>query len=557
MERADLLCFQGMRVNVPGVVCAASILLLSLSQTEAPTISLHDAAPGSGISFRLENHPSAQKHLVETMPGGLAAFDYNNDGLTDLYFTNGAALPDLTKKSPADWNRLYRNDGGLKFTDVTAEAGVRGEGYSMGAAAGDYDNDGHVDLLVVGVERTVLYRNAGKGSFEDVTARAGIASRSWSVAAGWLDFDRDGLLDLFVVNYLKWSARDDRFCGDRARSIRVYCHPRYYEGLPNTLYRNRGDGSFEDVSEKSGIGRHVGKGMSVAFADYDADGWLDVFVTNDTVPNFLFRNLGTGRFEETALLAGAALTINGKAISSMGAEFRDYDNDGRPDIHVTALAGETFPIFRNDGGGFFSDQTGPSGLGRATIKRSGWGNAMVDLDNDGWKDLFTANSHVNDRIDAFEAHQYREPNSLFRNAGNGTFRDISGDLGADFQTPRAHRGAIAVDLNNDGRLDIVTTSLGDHLEIWENRTLGVNRWLALKLTGSRSNRHGIGARIQIGRQMNMMTTAQGYASSVHAPVHFGVGPLERIDRIEIVWPSGTRQRLDNVATNQVLMVKER
>lgn len=546
-----------LRLSKCGVACAAIAMLLAPARAEVPAINLRDVATESGISFRLANHPTEHKHLIETMPGGFAAFDYNNDGLTDLYFTNGASLPDLTKKDPSDWNRLYRNDGGLKFTDVTADAGVGGEGYSMGAAAADYDNDGDVDLFVAGVERNALYRNSGKGTFEDVTARAGIASRSWSVAAGWLDFDRDGLLDLFVVNYLKWSARDDRYCGDKARNIRVYCHPKYYEGLSNILYRNRGDGSFEDVSEKSGIGRHVGKGMSAAFADYDADGWVDAFVTNDTLPNFLFRNLGNGRFEEAALLAGAGLTINGKAISSMGAEFRDYDNDGRPDLHVTALAGETFPLFRNDGGGQFSDQTGPSGLGRATLKRSGWGNAMADFDNDGWKDLFTANSHVNDRIEAFEAHQYLEPNSLFRNAGNGTFRDISDDLGPAFQTPRAHRGAVAVDLNNDGRLDIVTTSLGDRPEIWENRTEGVNRWLAVTLTGARSNRDGIGARIQIGRQMNTITTAQGYASSVHAPAHFGVGPLERIDRIEIVWPDGTKQVLDNVATNQVLTVKER
>jgi hypothetical protein len=529
---------------------------LAEGRADAPPISLHDVTPGTGIGFTLENHPTPQKHLIETMPGGLAAFDYNNDGLTDLYFTNGASVPDLVKKASSDWNRLYRNDGGLKFTDVTEQAGVRGEGYSMGAAAADYDNDDHVDLFVAGVERNILYRNTGRGTFEDVTGRAGIASRSWSVAAGWLDVDRDGLLDLFVVNYLKWSAREDRFCGDRARGIRVYCHPKYYEGLPNTLYRNRGDGSFEDVSEKSGIAGHVGKGMSAAFSDYDADGWIDVFVTNDTVPNFLFRNLGNGRFEETALLAGVALPIHGKPISSMGAEFRDYDNDGRPDLHVTALAGETFPLFRNDGGGQFSDRTGPSGLARATLKRSGWGNVMADLDNDGWKDLFTVNSHVNDRIEAFEAHRYREPNSLFRNAGDGTFRDISGELEADFQTPRAHRGAVAADLNNDGRLDIVTSSLGDRPEIWENRTSGANRWIALKLTGARSNRDGNGARVRIGSQMNTMTTAAGYASSVHVPVHFGLGTTEKIERIEIVWPSGTMQVLESVGTNQVLAVRD-
>ncbi len=538
------------------IACATIAFHLAQTALLSPAISLRDVAPSSGITFRLENHPTPAKRLIETMPGGLAAFDYNNDGLTDLYFTNGAAATSVTSKQAADWNRLYRNDGGFKFTDVTAQAGVAGEGFSMGAAAADFDNDGNVDLFVAGFERNILYRNTGKGTFENITGKSGIQSRVWSVAAGWLDFDRDGLLDLFVVNYLQWSEKGDRFCGDRARDIRVYCHPKYYDGLPNTLYRNRGNGTFEDVSEKSGIARHIGKGMSVASADYDADGWLDVFVTNDTLPNFLFRNLGNGRFEEAALLAGAGVSINGKAISSMGVVFRDFDNDGRPDLHVTALAGETFPLFRNEGKGQFSDQTVPSGLGRATQRRSGWGNIMADLDNDGWKDLFTANSHVNDRIEDFEAHHYRETNSILRNTGNGKFADISDQMGSDFQTPRAHRGAIAVDLNNDGRLDIVTTSLGDRPEIWENQSAGAARWLAVRVNGTKSNRDGIGTRIRVGNQMQTVTTADGYASSVDAPAHFGLGSLQRVESIEITWPNGSKQVLKDVATNQVLVVKE-
>jgi hypothetical protein len=539
-----------------GATCGA--IAFHFLQPPAPTsaISLRDVAPSSGVTFRLENHPTPAKRLIETMPGGLAAFDYNNDGRADLYFTNGAAATGETNKPAASWNRLYRNDGGFKFTDVTAQAGIAGEGFSMGAAAADFDNDGDVDLFVAGFERNLLYRNTGKGTFENITPQSGIQSRMWSVAAGWLDFDRDGLLDLFVVNYLKWSASGDRFCGDRTRNIRVYCHPKYYDGLPNTLYRNRGNGTFEDVSEKSGIASHVGKGMSLGFADYDADGWLDVFVTNDTLPNFLFRNLGNGRFEETALLSGAGVSINGKAISSMGVVFGDVDNDGRPDLQVTALAGETFPLFRNEGKGQFSDQTAPSGLGRATQRRSGWGNTLADLDNDGWKDLFTANSHVNDRIEEFEAHRYRESNGVFRNTGNGRFVDISDQMGTDFQTPRAHRGAIAVDLDNDGRLDIVTSSLGDRPEIWENESAGGNRWLALRLTGTKSNRDSIGARIRVGNQMQTVATADGYSSSVHSAVHFGLGAQQRVDSVEIIWPNGTKQMLQDVATNQVLAVKE-
>jgi hypothetical protein len=548
----------GARPSSAGVVAlVGAFTVLELpGPGAAPAFELRDVIASTGIEFRLENHATSDKHLIETMPGGIAAFDYNDDGRTDLFFTNGASVPALVKQHPRDSNRLYRNDGGLRFTDVTAQAGLEGEGYSMGASAADYDNDGDVDLFVAGVGRNLLYRNTGRGTFEEVTARAGISSTPWSVAGGWFDFDRDGLLDLLVVNYLKWSASDSRFCGDRQRGIRVYCHPRYFDGLPNALYRNRGDGSFEDVSAKSGIGQHVGKGMSAAFADYDEDGWLDVFVTNDAVPNFLFRNLGRGRFDETALLAGVALPVHGKPISSMGVEFHDYDNDGRPDIHVTALAGETFPLYRNEGSGLFSDRTGPSGLARATLRRSGWGNAIADLDNDGWKDLFTANSHVNDRIDAFEAHEYREPNSIFRNSGDGTFVDVSASAGAQFQTARAHRGAVAVDLNNDGQLEIVTTALADRVEVWQGVAPAGGNWIALTLTGTKSNRDGVGARVRIGRQVGTMTTAAGYASSVHAPVHFGLGTRERVERIEITWPGGAKQVLENVKANQVVEVRE-
>jgi hypothetical protein len=541
------------------VPLAAGLALCAATMTGAriPSVSsimLVDVTPRTGVTFRLEHHPTPEKHLIETMPGGLAAFDYNRDGRTDLYFTNGASVPGLVKDGAAFWNRLYRNDGDMKFTDVTAEAGVAGKGYSMGAATADYDNDGHIDLLVTGVRENTLYRNTGSGRFEDVTARAGVRGGAWSVAAGWLDFDRDGLLDLFVVNYLKWSAADARFCGDRARNMRVYCDPRYYTGLPNTLYRNRGDGIFEDVSVKTGIAAHVGKGMSLGVADYDGDGWTDVFVTNDTVPNFLFRNIEGRRFDETALLSGVSVPSHGRPVSSMGAEFRDVDNDGRPDIHVTALAGETFPLFQNDGGGTFRDTTQPSGIAAATLRHSGWGNALVDLDNDGWRDLFTANSHVNDRIEAFEAHSYLEPNGIFRNTGRGRFVDVTKEVGAAFAVPRAHRGAIAADLNSDGRVDIVTTSLGDRAEIWENRTAAAH-WIILKLVG-RPNRDAIGAHIRIGNQTAELATTAGYASSVHAGVHFGLGSATTIARLEIRWPDGTIQVLNDVRADQVLEVRQ-
>ena len=512
-----------------------------------------NVAESSGVHFVLENSPTPQKRLIETMPGGVAIFDYNGDGRPDIYFTNGAAVPSLEKDSPKYFNRLYRNDGGMKFTDVTGQAHVAGAGYSMGVAAGDYDNDGNVDLFVAGVNRNILYRNLGNGQFEDVTERAGIKSGPWAVAAGWFDYDNDGKLDLLVVHYAKWPA-DDRYCGDAARGLRIYCNPRYFDGLPSTLYRNRGDGTFQDVSKESGIARYAGRGMSVAFADYDGDGFMDAFVTNDNMPNFLFHNRGNGTFEEVALIAGVALPDQGRPVASMGADFRDYNNDGLPDIAVTALAGETFPLFRNLGKGAFTDAGYPSKMAPLSIHHSGWGTGLFDLNNDGWKDVFTANSHVNDLVEQFETAKYKEPNSVFLNLGNGTFRDVSAEAGQT--TAHAHRGSAYADLNGDGRIDVVVSCLGEPAEVWEN--LGpAGNWIVLKLVGVRSNRDGIGARIRIGDQDNHMTSAVSYASSSHAGVHFGLGKLAQIPKIEIRWPSGTVQVLEDIKPNQVLTVREK
>ena len=517
-------------------------------------IRFREIAQPAGVDFVLHNNPTARKHMIETMAGGVAAFDYNNDGKVDIFFTNGAAIPSLEKDSPKFFNRLYRNDGGMKFTDVTLEAGVGGAGYSMGAAAADYNNDGHTDLFVAGVYRNILYRNLGNGKFEDVTQKAGIKSDKWSVAAGWFDYDNDGWLDLFVVNYAHWTPEFDRYCGDRERNLRVYCHPKYFEGLPNTLYRNRRDGTFEDVSKEAGILEHIGRGMSVAFADYDNDGFTDVFVTNDNLPNFLFRNRGDGTFEEVALEAGVALTNNGAPIASMGADFRDFNNDGLCDINVTALAGETFPLFRNVGKGSFLDATHSSQIAQLSAARSGWSNGLFDFNNDGWKDLFTANSDVNDLIDMFQSTHYKQPNSIFANLGNGTFRDVSADAG--FSLARAHRGSAFADFDNDGKIDIVVSALGEPAELWQNVSPDPNHWLVLKLTGTRSNRDGIGAKIKLGDQFNHVTTAVGYASSSPSTVHFGTGKLEKIERIEIRWPSGTIQVVREVTTNQILEVRE-
>lgn len=538
-----------MRAVVLACVCVGPLLLLA----QAP-IRFRDRAADAGLRFVLENHPTERKHMIETMPGGIAVFDYDGDGLPDIYFTNGAAIPSLEKSEPKYWNRLYRNEGNWKFRDVTAEAGVAGAGYSMGAAVADYDNDGKPDLFVAGVNRNILYRNLGNGKFEDVTAKAGIASGKWAVAAGWFDYDRDGRLDLWVVHYAKWSPAFDRYCGDTARNLRIYCHPKYFDGLGSTLYRNKGDGTFEDVTLKAGLAPFAGRGMSVAFADYDGDGWPDAFVTNDNMPNYLFRNEGNGTFEEVGLLAGVALRDHGKPVASMGVEFKDYDNDGRPDLFVTALAGETFPVFRNSKTGF-DDATYASKMGALSSRHSGWGLGLFDFDNDGWRDLFTANSHVNDRVEAFEPAVYREACTVFRNAGGGKFAAVDGDGGLAASV-KAHRGAAFADFDGDGRMDAVVSALGEPAELWQNVTANPGHWIRLRLTGTRSNRDGIGARIRIGNQFAELGTTTGYASSSHDGVHFGLGTAASVPRIEIHWPSGREQVLERVPADQVLTVRE-
>lgn len=512
-------------------------------------------APVEGaLDFVLQHNPTPEKHMLETMAGGLAVFDYNADGRPDIFFTNGSALPSLKKTDPKYHHRLFRNDGGWKFTDVTGEAGLAGEGYSIGAAAGDFDNDGHPDLFVTGVYRNTLYRNLGNGRFADVTAKSTIHSREWGIAAAWFDYDGDGLLDLFIGNYGAIDLNQPRFCGDRARSLRVYCHPKYYEPRPNLLYRNRGDGVFEDVSGASGIAGHPGRAMSVALADYDNDGRMDIFVTNDAMPNFLFRNLGKGKFEETALLAGTALLDHGKPIASMGADFRDYNNDGFPDIVVTALSGETFPLFRNQGDGSFQDFTYGSQLARYSNLYAGWGVGLIDFDNDGLKDLFTANSHVNDLVEKFEGAKYQQVNTVFRNAGGSRF-ELVPESGLQVAA-KPHRGAVFADFDTDGRMDAVVSALSAPAELWRNTTAPAGNWLALRLRGVKSNRDAIGARIAVGKQRNHMTASVSYASSYLGPVHFGLGAESGPVRIEILWPSGLKQVIESVEPNRLVQIVE-
>ncbi len=514
-----------------------------------------DATGKSEIGFTLLNSASAEKHQIESMPGGVAAFDYDNDGRVDLFFANGAKQPSLEKTDASYWNRLYRNRGGGAFEDVSEKARVGGAGYSVAAATADYDNDGFADLFVAGVNRNILYRNRGDGTFEDVTAKAGVGNGGrWAVAAGWFDFDNDGRLDLFVVNYVKWDPAKEPFCGDAKAGYRSYCHPKFYEGLPNLLYRNNGDGTFTDVSEKSGIGRHAGKGMGVAFADYDGDGAIDVFVANDTVPNFLFHNERDGTFREVAMQAGVAMNDDGRALSSMGVDFRDVDNDGMPDLFVTALTNETFPLYRNLGKGLFADVTYATRIGAATLPLSGWGAGAYDFDNDGRKDLFAACGDVQDNTEVYSSRKSRQPNLLLFQGSDGKYG--AAEIGA----PAMHRGAAFADFDGDGRVDVAMTALGKPAVVLRNVAGAGNHWLGLQLRGTRSNRDGIGAKVRIetaaGTQWNHVTTSVGYASSSEKTVRFGLGRENRVKVVEVTWTSGVAQRLEDVAADRLVTITE-
>ncbi|MDQ6662942.1 MAG: FG-GAP-like repeat-containing protein, partial [Acidobacteriota bacterium] len=390
----------------------------------APPVKTSNILPGA-ISFEprpldmiVRTGATGEKHQIETMIAGVAVLDYDNDGWPDIYIANGASVPDLIKKDSSYSNRLFRNNRDGTFSDVTGKAGVAGAGYSMGVAAADFDNDGNVDLFVTGVRGNTLFRNRGDGTFEDVTKAAGLGETGkWSVAAGWFDFDNDGLLDLFVVRYVVWDPATEIFCGNSGH--RQYCHPSNYRPLANALYRNLGNGKFQDVSVPSGIAKSKGKGMGVAFGDFDNDGRLDIFVANDTIPNFLFHNEGNGKFREMALDAGVAYDGDGKSLSAMGADFRDYDNDGREDIFITALSNETFPLFRNLGQGRFADVGYPSGMGRASAQWTGWSAGMFDFNNDGWKDIFVAGGHVMDNAELSSGRKSRQPNIVFTNQAGG------------------------------------------------------------------------------------------------------------------------------------------
>lgn len=535
--------------------------------TAPSPVTFTDISALTKIGFQHAGSPTPVKYLLETMGGGVAVLDYDNDGRMDLFFTNGALLKEgMPKGANPDksdarfWNRLYHQKADGVFEDVTARAGLKGDGYSMGVAAGDFDNDGNVDLYVTGYGENHLYRNNGDGTFTDVTKKTGVSGGGWSTSAGWLDYDRDGRLDLFVARYLDWDFEKGAIvCGD-ARGTRAYCHPENFKGVTNLLFHQRADGTFEDVSAKAGMNDPTGKALGVAFADFDNDGFTDIFVANDSVRQSLYHNKGDGTFEDIAIEAGAGYDEDGKTFAGMGVDAADYDNDGFVDIICTTLSYQTYALYHNNGDLSFTYATKLSGVGQISFLFSGWGTRFVDLDNDGLRDIFVAQSHVLDTIEQSTGYlKYKQTPLLMRNLGK-SFANISATAGAAFTVAHASRGAALADLNNDGQIDLVLGVLNGTPVVLQNDGTK-NHWIGIHLVGTKSNRDGYGARVVVvdgsGRKQIFDVSAGGsYLSSSDPRLIAGLGNNSTVRSLDVIWPTGRKQSLAAPQIDRYLTVEE-
>ncbi len=524
-----------------------------------------DITERSGVHFVHQAPHTSRKYLIETMGSGVALFDCDNDGRLDIFAVNGAPISDpeakgaVPKKTgPAYWDRLYHQKPDGTFEDITEKSGLKGVNYGMGVAVGDYDNDGNEDLYVTGYGGNHLYHNNGNCTFTDVTASAGVGGSGWSTSAAWVDLDNDGLLDLVVARYVTWDW-NDVWCGEHKENYRQFCHPNYFPPISMLVYHNDGNGHFTEVAHKLGLDKPA-KALGIAIADYDRDGRIDLYIANDSTPEFLFHQKHDGTFEEVGLESGSAVSADGGTYAGMGVDFADYDNDGWPDIFVTDLATQKYALYHNEHDGTFSNVTNSSGVGAITLLHSGWSARFIDYDNDGRKDLLIAQGHDLDNVETQNPLlHYREPMLLLRNTGHG-FVDVSADSGALFKVAWVARGMAIGDIDNDGRIDAVVTTNGGPLHILHNETTNGNHWITLRLIGHKSNRDGIGAVVKVtsasGSQWATVTTASGYLSSSDPRAHFGLGVQPGKVNIEIHWPSGIVQTMANVQIDSQLTVNE-
>jgi hypothetical protein len=522
-----------------------------------------DVARQAGIDVTIVSGGAKKNYVLEVNGSGACWLDYDADGYLDLYLVNGATLAELQSKQPRTAaNYLFRNRRDGTFENVTTKAGVPGRGWGFGCVAADYDSDGRTDLLVTNFGPNILYRNRGDGTFEDATARAGVGGGEvWHAGAAFGDYDGDGYLDLFVPGYLNFDARNPELKTCEWRGIKVNaCGPLGYQGAPDALYRNNGNGTFTEVTAKAGVtDRQLYFGFQAAFEDFDDDGRPDLFVANDSNPNYLYRNRGDGTFEEVGVAAGVAYTANGKEMSSMGVAVADYDGDGRMDIFVTTFANDNYVLFHNEGDGTFTDISYPSGVGEPTIPYLGWATCFLDYDNDGRRDLFAANGHVYPEVDGRIAETYAQPLQLFRNLGEGRFAEVSEAAGLRALPPRSARGGACADFDNDGDVDVLVSNIDDKPMLLRNEGGNAGRWLTVRLVG-KTNRDAVGAKVTVAAgglvQQDRVRAGGSYLSTNDARLHFGLGGAAEVERIEIVWPGGGTQRLEKARSNQILTIRE-
>lgn len=552
-----------MRGLTAGIVAGLSALLcgfaVALSPEATAPVQFTDVAAQSKIDFKHDNAATPQRYLIETMGAGAAWIDYDSDGYLDLYLVNSAPTK-LYKPARPLRSALYKNRGDGTFADVTDQARVGAEGlFGMGVAVGDYDNDGFEDLYVAGYDRSILYRNNGDGTFSDVTEQAGVANRGkWGSSAAWFDYDRDGKLDLLVANYVDFTPQHNLICAQQGHTS--YCHPSKYHGQTPTLFHNEGNGKFKDMSAVSKIGSKAGNGLGVVCFDYNGDGWTDVFLANDSMENFLYRNKRDGTFEEVGIESGVALSEDGKAEAGMGTDAADYDRDGFPDLFVTHLDLEYNRLYRNQGDGTFSDATSTAKLGAVTFRMSGFGTRFIDYDNDGWRDIFIANGHVLDNIELFHSGTtYAEPKIIYRNEG-GVFREVTKQLGADLAIPRVSRAAAFADYDNDGDVDILVTNNGQRPQLFRNDGGNRNHWLEVRLIGTRSNRDAVGAKVNLVaggvKQKDEVKGGMSYQAAHDPRLHFGLGKAARVSQLEVLWPSRAVTKLTDIPADRCVSIRE-